>query len=249
MVGPARIADAPRPERRSDQVERALVERILDGTYPVGSTLPLERELAADLDVGRPTLREALSRLERDGWISTQKGVGNTVLEYQRTGTLNTLGPILRTGSAYAQKLILHMLEIRAELMPACSRGAIEANPARVAGLLAEADLLADDPEAFARFDWHVNRQLCLLSPNPLFLLILKSMNVPYEQLSVAYFSDPNNRAASRRFYEALGRASMDRDPEEAAAVTNEAMRYAAGWFLQLAADVGPAGTPEGAPA
>jgi len=243
MVGPANLFAAPpepRPERRSDRVERALIERILDGTYPVGSTLPLERDLAADLDVGRPTLREALSRLERDGWISTQKGVGNTVLDYQRTGTLNTLGPILRTGSAYARKLVVHMLEVRAYLMPACARGAVQTNAARVAGLLAEAELLPDEAEAFARFDWHVNRQLCLLSPNPLFLLILEGMNPPYEHLSVAYFSDPKNRRASRRFYEGLSRASMDRDPEAAARVTDEAMRYATGWFEALEAALAP---------
>ncbi len=236
MVLPADIIPlpAPRSTRRSDLVEDALIQKILDGTYPVGSTLPLERELAASLEVGRPTLREALQRLERDGWVATQKGIGNTVLDYRRTGTLNTLGPILRTGSDYAQKLLVQMLEIRSLLMPQCAHGAVSDNAPRVVGLLTDAETLPDEAEAFARFDWHVNRQLCLLSPNPLFLLILKSMDPPYEDLSRLYFSPADNRAASRAFYEGLSRASMDRDPEEAARVTAEAMRYAKSWFAQL---------------
>lgn len=238
MVLPARLPDSPepRPLRRSDEVERALIEKIIDGVYPVGTTLPLERELAVAFEVGRPTLREALQRLERDGWISTQKGVGNTVLDYRRTGTLNTLGAILRRGTEDAPQLIVNMLEVRAMLMPECARGAVATNPAKVAGLLADAESLDEDPRAFARFDWHVNRQLCLLSPNPLFLLILKSMDPPYEDLSVAYFSDAANREASRRFYTGLGQASMDRDPDSAAAITDTAMRYSIGWFQALGA-------------
>ncbi|MCB9651083.1 MAG: GntR family transcriptional regulator [Deltaproteobacteria bacterium] len=217
-------------------MEDAIIRRILDGTYPTGRPLPLERELAAALEVGRPTLREALQRLERDGWIASQKGVGNLVLDYRRTGTLNTLGPILRTGSKYAQELVVHMLEVRALLMPDAARGAVRTNPARVVAALAESAALPDEAETFARFDWYVNRQLTLLSPNPLFHLIVKSMDPPYEDLSVGYFGAPENRAASRRFYEGLQRAAMAHDAEAAAAVTAEAMQYSIGWFAALLA-------------
>ncbi len=237
MIVPATdpLSPAPRAARRSDVVEQALITRILDGSYPVGSTIPLERQLAVELEVGRPTLREALQRLERDGWIAVQKGVGNRVLDYQRTGTLNTLNHILRTGTDYAQKLVIQMLEVRALLMPSCAKGAVEANPAKVVGLLAEAEDLEDCAQAFAKYDWHVNRQLCLLSPNPIFNLILKSMDPPYEDLSVFYFSMEDNRAASLRFYQGLGRAGMNRDPAEASKVTCEAMDYAIAWFSELA--------------
>lgn len=237
MVVPATdlLHPVPRSARRSDVVEQALITRILDATYPVGSTIPLERELAVAMEVGRPTLREALQRLERDGWIAPQKGVGNRVLDYRRTGTLNTLNHILRTGTDYAQKLVVQMLEVRALLMPSCAQGAVEANPAKVVGLLAEAEDLEDSAEAFARYDWRVNRQLCLLSPNPVFNLILKSMDPPYEDLSIFYFSMPDNRAASLRFYEGLGHAGMNRDAAEASRVTSQAMDYAIAWFSELA--------------
>ena len=236
LPAPAPPTQDTRSARRSDQIEEGLIRRILDGTYPIGRPLPAARELAAALDVGRPTLREALQRLERDGWIAAQKGVGNLVLDYRRTGTLNTLGPILRTGSRYAQELVLHMLEVRALLMPDCARGAVEAHPARVVAALAESVALPETAEAFARFDWQVNRQLCLLSPNPLFHLIVKSMDPPYEALSVGYFGVGDNRAASRRFYDGLQRAAMAHDGQTAWAVTGEAMRYSIGWFAELRA-------------
>lgn len=230
-----------RAERRSDVVERALIERILDGTYPVGSTLPLERELATAFEVGRPTLREALQRLERDGWVASVKGKGTLVQDYLRTGTLNTLGPILRTGTPYAQRLIVHMLEIRALLLPDAARGAVAASPAKVVAALAPHDGLGDAPEAYAQFDWDVNRALCLLSPNPVFHLILRSMDPPYEDLSTLYFSDPANRRASADFYAALTAAGMARDPDGAHAATAAAMDYAIGWFQRLGGEAGDA--------
>ena len=56
----------PVPVQMSAYVEQALLTAILDGTYPPGTALPNERELAAQLQVTRPTLREALQRLARD---------------------------------------------------------------------------------------------------------------------------------------------------------------------------------------
>ena len=224
----------PLRERRSDVVERALIAQILDGTYPVGSTLPLERDLAVAFEVGRPTLREALQRLERDGWVASVKGRGTLVQDYLRTGTLNTLGPILRTGSPYAQRLIVHMLEIRALLLPDAAAGAVSTSPAKVVAAVAAHDALEDRPEAYARFDWDVNRALCLLSPNPIFHLVLRSMDPPYEDLSTLYFSDPANRRASDEFYAALTAAGMAQDAPAARAATAAAMEYAIRWFERL---------------
>ncbi len=71
---------ARRPQRRPvvDLYER-IAEAIRRGTYPPGSTLPSEPDLAADLGVSRPALREALILLQVDGVITVRRGVGRTV--------------------------------------------------------------------------------------------------------------------------------------------------------------------------
>ena len=58
------------PARPRAHAESVLLAAILDGTFPPGTTLPGERTLAAQLGVTRPTLREALQRLARDGWLA-----------------------------------------------------------------------------------------------------------------------------------------------------------------------------------
>ncbi len=60
--------------RPSEHAESALVDAILDGEFPPGSVLPGERSLATQLGVTRPTLREAIQRLARDGWLTVAHG-------------------------------------------------------------------------------------------------------------------------------------------------------------------------------
>lgn len=56
--------DSSRP---AEQAERQLIQEILNGVFPADSALPPERALAGMLGVTRPTLREVLQRLARDG--------------------------------------------------------------------------------------------------------------------------------------------------------------------------------------
>jgi DNA-binding FadR family transcriptional regulator len=56
----------------ADQI-RAVIK---DGGYAVGSRLPPERELALQLGVSRPSLREALIALEIDGRVEIRMGSG-----------------------------------------------------------------------------------------------------------------------------------------------------------------------------
>lgn len=62
--------------RRSDAIYEALAEAIRGGFYEVGSKLPSEAALAAEHEVSRPTLREALARLREEGLIQSRQGSG-----------------------------------------------------------------------------------------------------------------------------------------------------------------------------
>jgi GntR family transcriptional regulator len=67
----------------------ALAEAIELGTYRPGSRLPSEAELAEQLEVSRPTLRESLRLLEERGLIRRQHGRGTFVLERRIQKDLN----------------------------------------------------------------------------------------------------------------------------------------------------------------
>jgi GntR family transcriptional regulator len=63
-------------KRLSFRVRDDLVSRIASGRIPPGSKLPPEPELADELGVSRPTLREALRSLEEDGFVTRTRGAG-----------------------------------------------------------------------------------------------------------------------------------------------------------------------------
>ncbi len=65
--------------RRSDETFRQIVALIFEGHFSPGSPLPAERELANMLNVSRPTLREALNRLEAKGFVDRRSKSGNYV--------------------------------------------------------------------------------------------------------------------------------------------------------------------------
>lgn len=61
-----------------------LYEGIQNGTYPIGSQLPSEPDLAVQMDVSRMTLRRALALLQEDALIKNIRGKGNFVLDHTK---------------------------------------------------------------------------------------------------------------------------------------------------------------------
>ena len=59
--------------------------RIVTGRYPAGSRLPSVRELAADATVNPNTMQRALSQLEADGLVCSQRTSGRFVTEQEET--------------------------------------------------------------------------------------------------------------------------------------------------------------------
>lgn len=96
------MTEAPHPQLpeavlrpvRGHHAFEACVEQLATairlGVYPLGSTLPAERDLAERLGVSRATLREAMAALRQAGLVETRRGRGG--------GTVVTLKP--RTPSA-----------------------------------------------------------------------------------------------------------------------------------------------------
>jgi DNA-binding transcriptional regulator YhcF (GntR family) len=65
--------------RRFLQVAELLRNRIKDGTYPLDSLLPPQRELAADLGVSRDTIQRVLKQLTDEGLLDVRQGSGSRV--------------------------------------------------------------------------------------------------------------------------------------------------------------------------
>lgn len=73
--------EAVEARRLYRQVAEQLRSLIDSGEYAVGSRLPTERELAEQLKISRPTVREALIALEVEGRLRIRVGSGIYVIE------------------------------------------------------------------------------------------------------------------------------------------------------------------------
>jgi GntR family negative regulator for fad regulon and positive regulator of fabA len=212
------------PQRPAAYAEETLVAAILDGTYSPGSTLPGERDLAAQLGVTRPTLREALQRLACDGWLTIQQGKATVVNDYWREGGLGVLGALVRYGQQLPADFIPNLLEVRLALAPAYTRAAVDRAAEAVAGCLARTATLTDSPQAFAAFDWTLHHTLTVTSGNPVYTLILNGFAGFYEDVAHLYFTPPAARATSRAFYAALLDAARHGDSAAAEQITRSVM-------------------------
>jgi GntR family transcriptional repressor for pyruvate dehydrogenase complex len=71
--------------RISDAIAATLERRILEGSLRPGDRLPPERELAVDLGVSRPSLREAIQKLASKGMVQSRQGGGTYVTDALET--------------------------------------------------------------------------------------------------------------------------------------------------------------------
>ncbi|WP_225780897.1 FadR/GntR family transcriptional regulator [Xenophilus sp. Marseille-Q4582] len=75
------------PQRLYRQIAEQLRGLIAAGEFAPGARLPAERDLARQLGVSRPSVREALIALEVEGYVEVRTGSGVYVLERAPSAT------------------------------------------------------------------------------------------------------------------------------------------------------------------
>ncbi|CAM5722919.1 FadR family transcriptional regulator OS=Streptomyces alboniger OX=132473 GN=CP975_16315 PE=4 SV=1 [Streptomyces alboniger] len=76
--------------------------RMTDGTYPLRSFLPSQRDLAEELGVSRDTVQRALRELASEGWIESRQGSGSRVVKTQSIQSSAAKASRLRRGVTLA---------------------------------------------------------------------------------------------------------------------------------------------------
>lgn len=68
-----------RPRKISDEVYEQIKDLIMSGRLQPGQKLPSERDLSVELGVSRPSLREAIQKLDAQGFLEQIQGDGTYV--------------------------------------------------------------------------------------------------------------------------------------------------------------------------
>ncbi|MGG1552167.1 FadR/GntR family transcriptional regulator [Paenibacillus ferrarius] len=164
-----------KPQKGSDIVLEQLRGRIESGFYPKGTKLPTVVDLAAAFQVGRSTIREALSGLKAMGWVDIRHGGGT----YVRM-TLPNEQPA-DSGFSFEQSRSLRELqEVRRFIETGCvSLAAARASEAEVAALrriLGEMEAALGDEEASELADIRFHQAIAQASHNSLLIGMMESL-------------------------------------------------------------------------
>jgi GntR family transcriptional regulator, transcriptional repressor for pyruvate dehydrogenase complex len=201
-----------------------LARAIRLGVYPLGTTLPAERDLAAILQVSRATLREAMAALREAGLVETRRGRGG--------GTVVTLKP--RTPSARAAARVspdrrrdwLDALDYRRIVEPGAAylaassplddqqRDQLERAHAAVAD--------ARRPAAHRQADSRFHLTVASLSGSPRTVEAVTSVQATLHEMLLAIPVLGTNIAHSDRQHAALVKAVLSGRAERARAVMEE---------------------------
>jgi GntR family negative regulator for fad regulon and positive regulator of fabA len=220
--------------RPAEFAESQLLNAILDGTYSINSTLPNERDLADQLGITRPTLREALQRLARDGWLDIQQGKSTRVRDYWQEGSLATLNALAASPHHQSPDFVAYLLEVRLLLAPTYTRQALQHASPQIAALLDRAEELGQDPVSYAIFDWELHHALTQFAANPVFQLLLNGFKEIYSQMGKTYFSFEECRSESRKFYKSLLSCAKSEDLDAAESLLRETMQISLDLWLRL---------------
>lgn len=184
--------------------EQYIVESIWNGGFPPGSILPAERELSELIGVTRTTLREVLQRLARDGWLTIQHGKPTQVNNFWETSGLNILENLAQLDQEGIPDLVDNLLSARTNISAIYVRGALKNNPEKAIESLKGYLDVEDNGEAYAEFDYNLNKELVSASGNPIYVLILNGFKGLYSRIGRVYFAHPTGREISRVYYQKL---------------------------------------------
>lgn len=190
--------------RRTDDVVSRLLRRIQDGGLKPGDRLPNERDLASELGVSRPVVREAISNLAGRGVVSARGGSGSTI---------TALGPD-RAEETLALYLSSNKLDYRSihevrELIETHAAGtaARRAQPADIEELTHLVDLLGDDTldlTESAQADVKFHAAIARLTGNDIFGLILASLHQGLVQVREHNLALPAAQREAVRSHQAI---------------------------------------------
>lgn len=213
------------PEKPAELAEQRIIKAILEDVFPINSLLPSERELSARIGVTRPTLREALQRLSRDGWVEIHQGKPTRVRDFWAEGNLNVLSSISKYPEHLSENFVENLLQIRYLLCPTYSLMAVTHNPELIIDFLATKPEKSDAAEIYSDFDFNLHLRLTQASRNPIFTLILNGFGELFKQKAIIYFHNEQARIYSYNFYGALETAFLSKKPEIVYGLTEKVMK------------------------
>ncbi len=208
----------------SDEILYQMISKILNGIFIPGNKLPPERDMAAQMNVNRNTLREALRKLEVLGLLSVRQGDGIYVHDYRNSGNLELMKYILDVQKEKTSEIICDILKIRTLVIPdmasTAAKRMTEDDIETITGIY------KNENTGIIEKDLLIHSFIARVSGNLFFMLLLNFFNDIFRQYAHLYFSFEENRSISARFHRNIVEALCQKDTKKARNVMLDVLVY-----------------------
>ncbi|MCP3899695.1 MAG: FadR family transcriptional regulator [Desulfobacteraceae bacterium] len=202
---------------RFQEIISRIKRDILLQHYHPGDALPKEEALAKEYGVGRALVREALSVLKAQGYLEAKRGSsgGTFVCDLLHSHGVTTL---LADLIVMRSMSIKHLCDVRILIEPEAARlAALEATPSQLqhlGDLVYKAESIKTVKERID-FDVKFHTQVCELSQNPFFSLLMQSM-MGFLQQFLQVLDDHSTYLHDKDSHRILYEAISSRDHQKA---------------------------------
>lgn len=191
MFSPAQMG------RAGEDVVLQIEAAILDGKIQPGESLPSERELQTQFEIGRGVIREALRALKEKGLVEIKKGAhgGAFVKKVEVKNASESLALFLKQRQVdpvclveFRESIDRTITILAIARADAAQKQALEAGAEELAALLDGPD---PDMAALAEKDRELNIHLAKMSQNPIFQWIMQAIQLGFSSHDDCLYSDP----------------------------------------------------------
>jgi GntR family transcriptional repressor for pyruvate dehydrogenase complex len=162
----------------AERVARRLLELVRTRNLKPGDMLPPERELAAMLQVSRPSVREAVRGLQILGVLKARQGSGIYVSSLEAADLLGPLQLLITLDARNVNALHEARLIIDSEIARRAATGLPEPELARLRQMLEVQRGLTGDPTGFRVCDMEFHRTIGEAGGNPVLERVSHSLYV-----------------------------------------------------------------------
>jgi len=200
-----------------EQIAEMLLKHILQGGVRAGDKLPAERTLAAQLNVTRATLREALKKLEQLHLISIHQGKGIIVQDFHNA-SIDLIFSMLVIDGEIDLNILENIMEARklfgSDVARLAARRADEKDFEQIRSLR-EKMVKEKDPAKLQQLDLEFFRYLALASKNMVYVLLMNTIKTVHDKHLDLFL--PLSAHSYDSLKQEILQAVLDRDEEKAA--------------------------------
>lgn len=204
-------------KRYSEQISEQIREKILRESISVGTLLPTELELAAEFQVSRTVIREALRILEVSGLVNIKKGPtgGIFVTDAYAKPIKTSLSNLVASGEVNLEHLFDVRLMIEPQIAREAALNATFEDLEAIRELFSDSEAHMDDTNRLKINNLNFHLLLSRASGNPILAVLLEAVIHTLIELSLE-FRDAKQETYFYEVHKGIFEAIENRDGQTA---------------------------------